>query len=51
MTIFNKVIEALSGKKTYIVGILTILLGTLNGDMQMVLTGLTALTLRAAVAK
>ncbi len=37
------------GKKTYIIGILMIALGLLQGDNQMVLTGLGFITLRAAV--
>ena len=45
------IIDFLSGKKTYIVGILTIILGLLNGDTQMVMTGLGLITLRAGVAK
>ena len=37
------------GKKTYIVGVLMIALGLLQGDNQMVLTGIGFITLRAAV--
>lgn len=37
------------GKKTYLVGVLMIALGLLQGDNQMVLTGLGFMTLRAAV--
>ena len=44
-------INFFSGKKTYIVGALTVILGFLNNDMQMVTTGLLALTMRAGIAK
>jgi len=45
------IIEILKGRKTYIVGILMVILGLLNGDNQMVLEGLGLITLRAGVAK
>ena len=41
--------EFLRGKKTYIIGILTILLGILQGDNQMILTGIGFLTIRHAI--
>lgn len=44
-------ITFLSGKKSYIVGILTVILGLLNGDTNMVMTGLGIITLRAGIAK
>ena len=44
-------IQFLSGKKTYIVGALTIILGLLTGDNAMVLQGLSVITLRAGIAK
>lgn len=37
------------GKKTFIIGTLMVALGLLQGDNQMVLTGLGFITLRAAV--
>ena len=43
------IISFLVGKKTYIVGALMIALGLLQGDNQMVLTGLGFITLRIAV--
>lgn len=46
-----KIINFLSGKKSYIVGCLTVILGFLNGDMQMVATGFGIMTLRAGIAK
>ena len=51
--ILRSVMESIKGffvgKKTYIIGILMIALGLLQGDNQMVLTGLGFMTLRAAV--
>lgn len=43
--------ETLKGKKTYLVGILMIVLGLLNGDNQMILEGLGFITVRAGIAK
>lgn len=42
-------ITFLKGKKTYIVGILMIILGLIQGDSQMVLSGLGFITLRTGV--
>ena len=39
------------GKKTYIIGLLMIILGYLQGDNQMIMTGLGFLTLRAGIGK
>lgn len=47
----NTIISFLSGKKTIIVGLLTIALGLLNGDNALVLQGLSVITLRAGIAK
>jgi len=47
----NTIVKFLSGKKSYIVGVLTIILGFLNGDTQMIMTGLGIVTLRAGIAK
>lgn len=44
-------IKLISGKKTYIIGVLMILLGFLQGDNQLVLEGLGFITLRAGVKK
>lgn len=41
----------LSGKKTYVIGILMIALGLLQGDNQMVLEGLGVMTLRHGIKK
>ena len=41
----------LSGKKTYVVGILMIALGLLQKDNQLILEGLGLLTLRAGISK
>lgn len=45
------ILTFLSGKKTYIIGALMIALGLLQGDQQMVLSGLGFITLRAGIAK
>jgi len=45
------IIDFFKGKKTYIVGILMIILGYLNEDNQMILTGIGLMTLRAGVGK
>jgi len=45
----TSIIEFLRGKKAYIVGILTIILGFLNHNMEMVTTGLGIITLRAGI--
>lgn len=47
----TKLVELLDGKKTYIVGVLMIVLGLMTQDNQLVLEGLGLLTLRAGVAK
>ncbi len=40
----------LSGKKTYIVATLTVILGLINGDNQTTLAGLGMFTLRHAIS-
>jgi hypothetical protein len=47
----KKAFDYLKGKKTYIVGLLMIALGLLNGDNQLVLEGVGIMTLRAGIAK
>lgn len=47
----QNIIKFFSGKKSYIVGALTIVLGFLNWDITMVMTGLGIMTLRAGIAK
>lgn len=47
----KNIIDFLNGKKTYIVGILMILLGLLQSDTQTVLNGLAIITGRVAIAK
>ena len=52
LTGMTSIISFLSGKKTYIVGALTILLGCLNNwDMQTIMIGLAMITGRAAISK
>jgi len=43
-------INFLNGYKTYIVGALSILLGIVNGDMTLIMVGLTAFGLRSGIA-
>jgi len=49
--ITNKMIEFLKGKKSFIVGLVTLVLGLLNNDTQLILQGLSVITLRAGIAK
>lgn len=44
-------ISFFSGKKTYIVGALTILLGILQGNSQMIMSGIGMITIRMGIAK
>jgi hypothetical protein len=46
-----KTVVFLQGKKTYLVGSLMILLGYLQGNNQLVLEGLSVVTLRAGIKK
>lgn len=47
----KKLVDFLKGKKTYIVGMLMVVLGLLNDDQQMLLDGLGFMTVRAAIKK
>jgi hydrogenase-4 membrane subunit HyfE len=47
----KKVVEFLKGKKAYIIGSLMIVLGILQKDNQLILEGLSVITLRAGLAK
>ena len=47
----NTIISFLSGKKTFIIGGLMILLGILQGDNQLILEGFGLITLRLGLAK
>lgn len=51
MSNIYKAIEFLRGKKSYVVGVLTIVLGYLNGDNAMIMSGLGIITLRAGMKK
>lgn len=44
-------VEYLKGKKTYIVGALMIILGLLTESNELILQGLSVMTLRAGIAK
>jgi hypothetical protein len=46
-----KIIEMLKGNKTYIIGVLMILLGLLQGNNEMLLQGTGFITLRLGIAK
>ena len=50
MTTFEHLTDFFSGKKTYIVGLLMIILGIINGDNKMVLDGVAFMTVRSAIA-
>lgn len=47
----DKLVNLLSGKKSYIVAGLMILAGLLQGDLDLVLEGLAVAGLRAGIAK
>jgi len=47
----QQTIEFLKGKKAYIVGILMVILGLLQSNNQMILEGLSVITLRAGISK
>lgn len=47
----TSIITFLSGKKTYIVGVLMIVLGYFQQNNDMILQGIGLLTLRAGIAK
>jgi hypothetical protein len=49
MNNLKTIIAFLVGKKTYIIGFLMIILGLLQGDDQMIFTGIGFLTLRNAI--
>lgn len=48
---FRTIKQFLSGKKTYIVGLLMIAQGLLTGDTQLVLEGVGLMTVRAGISK
>ena len=47
----RKIVDFLKGKKSYIVGILMIVLGLLQNDNTLVMQGLSVITLRACIGK
>lgn len=47
----EKLLTLLSGKKTYIIAIITILIGMYYNNMEMIMLGLTAMGLRDAITK
>jgi len=47
----NAVIKFFSGKKTYIIGVLLVILGILQQNTEVILEGLAILFLRAGVSK
>ena len=48
---FENIRQFLYGKKSYIVAILTIILGLLQNNQNMVLQGIALITVRAAISK
>jgi len=51
MNFFKDFAEFLKGKKTYIVGILMIILGFMTDDNSLIMEGLGFITVRSAIAK
>ena len=51
MKIIDTIVEFFGGKKTYIVGIIMIVLGILQDNQELILQGILVLTGRAAIAK
>lgn len=49
--IANRVQALLSGSKTYIVGGISIILGLYYGDKELVMIGLSAITIRAGIKR
>lgn len=47
----TNIITFLSGKKTYIIGTLMIILGLLQGNQDMIMQGIAAITIRVGIAK
>lgn len=50
MEFIKKIQELLKGKKTYIIGILMIILGIIQGNNQMILEGIGFMTVRAGLS-
>lgn len=50
MSFITKIQNLFKGKKTYIIGILMIILGAMQGDNQLILEGLGFLTVRAGIS-
>lgn len=51
MKVIHEYMEWLKGKKSYVIGILMIALGLLQGDNHLVMEGIAVMTLRAGIAK
>ena len=47
----NKLRTLLSGKKSYLIGLLMVALGLLNGQNELILEGLAVISLRLGIAK
>jgi hypothetical protein len=47
----NRIIDFFYGRKTYITGVVMIVLGLLQGDSELVLQGVGLMTVRAGIAK
>lgn len=47
----QRLVEFLSGKKTYITGVVMVILGLLQGDNKLVLEGIGLITVRQAITK
>lgn len=51
MKLLKRVRDLVSGRKAYVIGVLLVVLGLLQGDNQLVLEGVAVITLRAGIAK
>ena len=51
MNFISIVVDFLKGKKTYITGVLMVVLGILQADNELILEGIAIMTLRAGVNK
>ena len=47
----QKILDFLKGKKTYIAGILSVILGLYLNNMELIMTGLIGMGLRAGINK
>lgn len=51
MNIIKKLIQFLSGKKTYLCGLALIIIGVIQKDEKLILAGLSLMSVKAAIKK